>query len=79
VRRVVDVVAVYGGVDPGRPLPSGLPTQSSKGSCMRYVRQGEEALQGWELSRSADAVAHISLSPSRLSVLLKWGTQAAPD
>lgn len=47
--------------------------------CMRHARQGEEASQGCELSSSVDAVAHISLSPSRLSVLLKRGPQLAPD
>lgn len=46
---------------------------------MQHARQGDEASQGCELSSSVDAVAHISLSPSRLSVLLKRGPQLAPD
>jgi hypothetical protein len=87
--RVVDVVAAYGLRGDEHP-PAALflavclvcPPQSSKGSCMRYVRQGEGrrcrdrslvvAPMPW---LHISLLAHLDYLTVRLSVLLKRAPQ----
>ena len=80
------MVAAYGGEHPPARLFLAVnlvcPPQSSKGSCMRYVRQGEgRRCRDRSLVVAPMRWLHISLLARLdyltvyLSVLLKWATQ----